>query len=131
CRTATSRGSPRPTTPPSGNGTASACRPSARAACAGSTRAPAKTIRDYPAFIRCYDLLADGAEDLRPLPLAERRARLEAFVGRLDPSRFDLSPPVPFSDWTQLEQLRLVPPHPIIEGVMLKRLDSAYLAGRP
>src|SRR5690606_17755316 len=27
----------------------------------------AKTMRDYPVFVRCYDLLQEGADDLRPL----------------------------------------------------------------
>lgn len=90
-----------------------------------------KTIREYPAFVRCYDLLIDGDEDIRTLPLAERRQRLERFVTTLDPARFDLSPIVDFHDWEHLERLRVAPPHPIIEGVMLKRLDSTYVAGRP
>ncbi|MFK0687148.1 cisplatin damage response ATP-dependent DNA ligase [Mesorhizobium sp. IMUNJ 23033] len=85
----------------------------------------------YPAFMRCYDALQIGGEDLRALPFRERRLRLEAFVGTLDPSRFDLSPLVAFADWQALEQMRQAPPHPIIEGVMLKRWDSPYLAGRP
>lgn len=91
----------------------------------------AKTMRDHPAFMRCYDLLVEGEEDLRPLPFAARRARLEAFMPALDPARFDLSPLVPFDDWGHLDRLRLAPPHPVIEGVMLKRLDSAYTPGRP
>ena len=85
----------------------------------------------YPAFIRCYDILRNGEEDLRALPFRERRNRLEAFVATLPPSRFDLSPLVEFSGWEALERLRGEPPHPIIEGVMLKRWDSPYLAGRP
>ena len=91
----------------------------------------AKTIRDFPVFVRCYDLMLDGDVDLRALPFHERRARLEAFLRNLDPARFDLSPLVQFSDWAQLDTIRLAPPHPIIEGVMLKRLDSAYVPGRP
>ncbi|MGF7008023.1 cisplatin damage response ATP-dependent DNA ligase [Aminobacter sp. BE322] len=85
----------------------------------------------YPAFVRCYDLLQLGGEDLREHPFTTRRARLEAFVATLDPDRFDLSPLVAFDGWAQLEEMRSSPPHPIIEGVMLKRLDSPYLAGRP
>jgi DNA ligase-1 len=85
----------------------------------------------YPVFVRCYDLMQADGEDLRPLPFMERRRRLEAFVGRLDPERFDLSPMVAFADWPALEALRRAPPHPIIEGVMLKRKDSLYVAGRP
>jgi DNA ligase-1 len=90
-----------------------------------------KIRQQYPAFMRCYDLLQAGEEDLRALPFRERRSRLEAFVGTLDPSRFDLSPLVGFPDWEELQRLRQAPPHPIIEGVMLKRWDSPYLAGRP
>jgi DNA ligase-1 len=85
----------------------------------------------YPVFIRCYDILLDGEEDLRPLPFLERRARLEAFVARLETSRFDLSPIVGFSNWEELDDMRHHPPHPVIEGVMLKQKTSPYLAGRP
>ncbi|RWE10372.1 MAG: cisplatin damage response ATP-dependent DNA ligase [Mesorhizobium sp.] len=91
----------------------------------------AKIQQQYPAFMRCYDALQINGEDLRGLSFAERRSRLEAFVKTLDPSRFDLSPLVEFPDWQALERLRQAPPHPIIEGVMLKRWDSPYLAGRP
>jgi DNA ligase-1 len=90
-----------------------------------------KMLRDYPAFMRCYDLLQIEDEDLRGLAFVERRQRLEAFVESLDPTRFDLSPLVGFGNWQELETVRAAPPHPIIEGVMLKRWDSPYLAGRP
>jgi len=90
-----------------------------------------KLAAKYPAFMRCYDLLQLGDEDLRPLPFAERRARLEALMPALDPTRFDLSPFVPFADWSDLDRQRTDPPHPVIEGVMLKRHDSAYVPGRP
>ena len=72
-----------------------------------------------------------GDEDLRALPFRERRGRLETFVKTLDPGRFALAPFVAFTDWQALENLRRAPPHPIIEGVMLKRWDSPYVAGRP
>ncbi|MFO1142335.1 MAG: cisplatin damage response ATP-dependent DNA ligase [Amaricoccus sp.] len=88
-------------------------------------------LRRYPAHLRAYDLLQLGDRDLRPLPLAERRAALEAFVPTLDPARVDLSPLLPFASWDELAALRAAPPDPIIEGVMLKRLDSPYVPGRP
>lgn len=95
----------------------------------------AKQLREYPAFIRAYDLLHDGSqqsgEDLRSLPFSERRARLAQFVEKLDKRRFDLSPVLQFSDFDELAKLRLNPPHPVIEGLMLKRHDSAYVPGRP
>ncbi|NMG41039.1 cisplatin damage response ATP-dependent DNA ligase [Chelativorans sp. ZYF759] len=90
-----------------------------------------KQLKAFPAFVRCYDLLQEADEDLRPLPFVERRKRLEAFIGALGSPRFDLSPLVPFGNWEELEGLRTAPPHPVIEGVMLKRHDSRYLPGRP
>jgi len=38
---------------------------------------------------------------------------------------------LPFKNFSELANLRLNPPHPVIEGVMLKRYDSAYVPGRP
>jgi len=93
-----------------------------------------KTIAKFPAGIRAYDLLLDGTEDLRALPFIERRKRLEAFVARLKSSRIDLSPLQPFASWEELAALRANPPDgdpKIAEGLMLKRWDSIYEAGRP
>ncbi|MHB2266226.1 cisplatin damage response ATP-dependent DNA ligase [Aliihoeflea sp. PC F10.4] len=90
-----------------------------------------KIQKQFPAFVRCYDLLQEGEDDLRRLPFSKRRKRLEAFVATLDPARFDLSPLIDFENWAQLEKMRSAPPHPVIEGVMLKRLDSDYVPGRP
>lgn len=88
-------------------------------------------LRDAPVFVRCYDLLVAGESDLRSLPWVERRQRLETFVAALSPARFDLSPLINYRTWAELDQHRCSPPHPVIEGVMLKRKDSPYLAGRP
>jgi DNA ligase-1 len=88
----------------------------------------------YPVFVRAYDLLMDGAEDLRPLPFAARRRRLEAFLAGLPRHRFDLSPLQPFAGWEELRALRAGPPPgdpALAEGLMLKRWDSIYEAGRP
>jgi DNA ligase-1 len=48
-------------------------------------------LSEYPAFVRLYDVLIDGKEDVRALPWSQRRARLERFVPDLDPDRFDIS----------------------------------------
>lgn len=90
----------------------------------------AQSLKDYPAFVRLYDILFDGPEDLRPLPWFERRLRLEAFVTRLDRARFDLSVLVETQSLAELEALRLGARDAAIEGLMLKRRDSPYLAGR-
>jgi DNA ligase-1 len=95
-----------------------------------------RLAHSHPAFIRAYDLLADGADDPRPLPFAERRKRLEAFVARIGSPRIDVSPLVAFASWEALALLRAAPPtegrlHEVAEGLMLKRWDSAYVPGRP
>jgi DNA ligase 1 len=90
-----------------------------------------KLIAEFPAHLRAYDLLADGDEDLRERPFAERRARLETFVTRLADPRIDLSPMVAFASWDELIAARADPAAEAVEGVMLKRRDSAYLPGRP
>jgi DNA ligase-1 len=96
----------------------------------GRKTVSAKMLADYPAFVRLYDILIDGSEDLRPLPWTERRARLEAFVPRLDPDRFDLSQLIAADDFTHLEAIRAGARDAAIEGVMLKRRDSPYVGGR-
>ncbi|MES2035283.1 MAG: cisplatin damage response ATP-dependent DNA ligase [Pseudomonadota bacterium] len=94
----------------------------------------AKMLKAYPAGIRAYDLLLDGEEDLRSLSFAERRKRLEIFVSSIKSPRIDLSPLQPFESWGQLAALRADPPADdpaLSEGLMLKRWDSPYEAGRP
>lgn len=86
--------------------------------------------QQYPVFLRCYDLLFDGPEDLREQPLHQRRTRLEVLVEKLDPARFDLSPMLQAGSIEALAELRTQPPDPAIEGLMLKRHDSPYVAGR-
>jgi len=97
-----------------------------------------KLIAEFPAHLRAYDLLADGTEDLRERPFAERRQRLEDFVARLHEERVDLSPLITFATWDELIAARLDPAAAgagldaaAVEGVMLKRRDALYLPGRP
>jgi len=96
----------------------------------GRKTVSARMQADYPAFVRLYDILFDGAEDVRALSWSERRARLETFAGGLDPHRFDLSALIEAADFDALEEIRAGARDASIEGVMLKRRDSAYVAGR-
>lgn len=89
-----------------------------------------KMLDEYPAFIRAYDLLFDREEDVRGRSYVDRRARLAEVIDHAPHDRFDLSPLVEFSSWDELDQLRSSPPDPVIEGVMIKRRDSIYQAGR-
>jgi len=98
----------------------------------------AKLMAEFPAHLRAYDLLADGEEDLREQPFAERRARLEGFIARLDDERVDLSPLIAFRSWDELTAARKNPgaagagvDAAAVEGVMLKAREAPYLPGRP
>ena len=98
----------------------------------------AKLIEEFPAHLRAYDLLFEGDEDLRELPFAERRARLEALLKRLNTSRVDISALVPFATWDELTAARADPAAAgagedaeAVEGVMIKRRDALYMPGRP
>lgn len=91
----------------------------------------AAMLASHPAFVRLYDLLGEAGSDLRPLPLTERRARLEAWFAAARPARMDLSLPVPTAPWEALDAMRREARGTPVEGLMLKRRDSPYLAGRP
>jgi DNA ligase-1 len=81
--------------------------------------------------VRLYDILREGAEDLRGLAFAERRRRPEAWFACEHRPRLDLSPLVPFASWEELKALRDGARERGIEGLMLKRGDSPYVSGRP
>ncbi len=91
----------------------------------------ARIRQDLPARVRLYDILFEGAEDLRPLGFDARRHRLEAWFARTAPGRMDLSALLAFTGREDLTALRAGPPEAAIEGLMLKRGDAPYLAGRP
>ena len=91
-----------------------------------------KLLADYPAFMRVYDMLFDGDEDIRALPWTERRARLEGFFARTPQTRLDLSPLIDFTGWEELGEIRRRgADENAHEGVMIKRRDAPYVPGRP
>jgi DNA ligase-1 len=96
----------------------------------GRKNVSAKMQGEFPAFVRLYDILFDGGDDVRALPWAERRVRLEAFVAGLDPDRFDLSQLIDAPSFDALEEVRAGVRDEGVEGMMLKRRDSPYVAGR-
>jgi DNA ligase-1 len=96
----------------------------------GRRNVSAKMLGAFPAFVRLYDILFDGDEDLRGLPWTLRRERLERFAPRLESERFDVSQLIAADSFDALEELRTSARDVAIEGIMLKRRDSAYVAGR-
>ena len=91
----------------------------------------AAMVKSFPAHIRLYDMLFEGADDLRPLPFSDRRARLEAWHEAARPPRTDVSAMLEFASIAELERLWAGARETGIEGLMLKRRTSPYLAGRP
>jgi ATP-dependent DNA ligase len=81
---------------------------------------------ESPASFVAWDLLAIGDEDLREVPLEERRARLEKILG-------DPLPPVHLSPATRDLELARDWFHRFegagLDGVMAKRLDGIYEPG--
>ncbi len=77
------------------------------------------------AFI-VFDLLRDGVEDLRPLPLRERRARLESLMNGVQDSRLRVGEQIT-GDGRGLRQRAEAHGW---EGLIAKRLDSVYKSGR-
>ncbi len=90
-----------------------------------------RQLRDFPAHVRLYDLLFEGDEDLRELPFQERRKRLEAWHVRTPPPLTAVSEQVTFADFDALSKIWLATRASGIEGLMLKRKSSPYIAGRP
>lgn len=75
-----------------------------------------------------FDLLREGAEDLRPLPLSHRKARLQAYcarVGAKGPSLRYVDHFAASGEAVLLSACRMD-----LEGVISKKLDAAYRAGR-
>jgi DNA ligase-1 len=91
----------------------------------------AALVAQHPGFVRVYDILFDGQEDLRALPFDARRKRLEAWHARQRGPAFDISPMIAFATWEELRRIAAAERPRAAEGVMLKRADSPYLAGRP
>jgi DNA ligase-1 len=93
-----------------------------------------KQIASAPAHLILYDALRLGEADLRALPLIERRRHLERWYIETAPRAMDLSMPLAFEHADGLMALRasaaeLGGAH--VEGLMLKRKGSPYVAGRP
>ena len=89
-----------------------------------------KMLSEAPAFVRLYDVLTHDDKDLRGQPWEARRAALEALMARLPESHFDISTLIDARDFAHLGEIRETAREDAIEGLMLKRRDSPYIAGR-
>jgi DNA ligase-1 len=93
-----------------------------------------KLVTETPGHLIVYDVLRLGDDNLRALPLTERRRRLETWYRSLEPDYMELSQLLAFDGPDDLIRLRASAIElggAYIEGLMLKRKCSAYVAGRP
>jgi ATP-dependent DNA ligase len=94
----------------------------------------AKLIAEAPAHMILYDALRLGQRDLRALPLTERRAHLDRWYIETAPRAMDIAMPLAFDTPESLAALRASATEvggAYVEGLMLKRKSSPYIAGRP
>jgi len=97
----------------------------------GRKTVPKKLLAEAPVVLHAYDLLEWQGQDMRETPFAQRRMMLEAACALLPPDApLRLSPQIPFTQWDDLVQVRSGARAAQAEGLMLKRADSPYLAGR-
>ena len=101
-------------------------------------RVTKKLLAEIPCGFVAYDLLEADGQDLRGLPLAARRERLEQLGFRpfdLDAAVAEgcplmLSPRVDADSWEELAAARSTARARVVEGLMLKRRASPYGVGR-
>jgi len=89
-----------------------------------------KQLSDAPIHFFVYDLLEYEGNDCREKPLYERRALLEKLVNVVNNSILQISPVINFETWESLASLRESSRDMNSEGIMLKRKNSIYQAGR-
>ncbi|MCL5743624.1 MAG: ATP-dependent DNA ligase [Acidobacteria bacterium] len=85
-----------------------------------------RILQEVPVVLVGFDLLELAGEDIRDRPLRVRRTQLE----RISAPHLVLSPVVRANSWRELTALREEARTRRVEGLMLKRLDSPYRAGR-
>ncbi|ABG60757.1 ATP-dependent DNA ligase [Cytophaga hutchinsonii] len=95
-----------------------------------------KSLADAPLAMMCYDLLEYKGNDVRLLPMSERRALLENLLKELAEKNsaaaavLKLSPVFVCKTVEEMVLLRLASRDRMCEGLMLKHKDSLYEAGR-
>ncbi len=89
-----------------------------------------KLLREIPVVLLGYDLLEQDGQDLRRLPQAERRTRLDALIERVNHPALRPSPTLQGTDWADLARQREAARSLGVEGMMLKGRDAQYGVGR-
>lgn len=89
-----------------------------------------KHLFEAPVSFIAYDILEENGADIRQIPLAERRERLEKLHRDFTHPNFEISRLIPAKSWTDWAAIRQLSRDYFAEGLMLKKLDSPYETGR-
>lgn len=95
----------------------------------GRKKITPKVMTDAPVVFMAYDILEFDGEDVRALPLSERKALLDkALWSAAFP--FIPSPAIHAESWGSAEMLRQEARQRQVEGFVIKRFSSPYQSGR-
>ena len=89
-----------------------------------------KQLLEAPVGFIAYDLLEYKGNDIRTMPLLERRLMLENIIEKINHPSIHVSPVITVPDWEALRETRLSSRDMGSEGIMLKRKNSIYQVGR-
>ncbi len=89
-----------------------------------------KQLTEAPVGFIAYDILESDNRDVREFPLEERRKILSSVIQDIQLPFIHLSPIIEFSSWEELKKIRMNSRDIGSEGIMLKRVSSAYQVGR-
>ncbi|MCW8090753.1 cisplatin damage response ATP-dependent DNA ligase [Alteromonas sp. ASW11-130] len=89
-------------------------------------------MQTHPAGLIAYDILSLNGQSLVDKPLSERRQYLIDWVDKQHSARIQISETLETPSEAALKSLHeLASENLAVEGLMLKRIDSAYVPGRP
>ncbi|NVK54106.1 MAG: cisplatin damage response ATP-dependent DNA ligase [Alteromonadaceae bacterium] len=91
-----------------------------------------KLMKELPAGFMVYDILVNGDCPVTALPLSERRQLLANWLDKVRSDTVIMSPVINANTLVELHAIYTeASADPGVEGLMLKRQDSAYQPGRP
>jgi len=89
-----------------------------------------KLLSEVPIVFRAFDLLEHEGNDIRSLPMQERRLRLEQIIQRAATTTIKTTQLLTANSWDEFATMRAQCRDHQSEGLMLKRRDSLYDVGR-
>ncbi|TWU46827.1 ATP-dependent DNA ligase [Rubripirellula reticaptiva] len=89
-----------------------------------------KLLTEVPVVFHAFDLLECDGEDMRAMPFAYRRQRLEALLSVHDHANLAATELINGDSWDSFAKIRERSREMNSEGLMLKRKDAPYDVGR-